>query len=112
MSTNHCVVEITDSKKFDFILSNYQNKLIVVDFTATWCGPCQRIKPYFHECSNLYKDKCLCLSVDVDKFPELTKKYNVEAMPTFLCFLNQKKVHEIVGMDKQGLQKVFLQYSM
>ena len=73
MSTKHCVVEITDSKKFDFILSNYQNKLIVVDFTASWCGPCQRIKPYFHECSNLYKDKCLCLSVDVDKFPELAK---------------------------------------
>ena len=88
------------------------DKYILLFFTASWCGPCKRIKPFFHECSVKYKEKCLCLSVDVDKFPELVKRYNIEAMPTFLCFMNKKKVHEIVGMDLQGLNKIFLQYSI
>ena len=88
MPSQHSVVEITDAKKFEFILEHYGDKLIVVDFTASWCGPCQKIKPFFHECSNLYKKTSLCLSVDVDKFPELTSKYKIEAMPTFLCFKN------------------------
>ena len=95
-------------------LKNYlKNKgVVIVKVSATWCGPCKRIKPFFHECSVKYKEKCLCLSVDVDKFPELVKRYNIEAMPTFLCFMNKKKVHEIVGMDLQGLNKIFLQYSI
>jgi thiol-disulfide isomerase/thioredoxin len=60
------IVEITSSAQFQEIISNNQGKLIVVDFSATWCGPCQYIKPHFHELPKEYPS-VIFLEVDVDE---------------------------------------------
>ena len=66
---------------------------VLVEFTVDWCQPCQRVSEILHELSEGYGDKIDFFSVDVDKNKALSKKYNVELLPT-LVFLNKGKIIE------------------
>lgn len=56
-------------------------KLMVIDFNATWCGPCKQFAPNFEAVAEKYADKALFYSVDVDQHPELAARYNVQSIP-------------------------------
>lgn len=60
---------------------------MVVDFSATWCPPCQKYKPIFEAVKALYKDKVIFLSVDVDKNPGLASSYKASQIPTTVFLL-------------------------
>lgn len=59
---------------------------LIVDFAATWCPPCQKLKPYFHSLSEEYAGKVKMVSIDVDENKELAAKYEVSSIPTLLYF--------------------------
>jgi len=92
---------VDDHEKFLYYLENY-NGLIVVDFTATWCGPCKNITPYFHELNEKYKN-VLFLKVDVDENEETTQECDINSMPTFQFYKSQNKVGQFSGADKNKL---------
>ncbi len=71
----------------------------IVDFTATWCGPCQRMKPVFHSLAKEFNDKYNFISIDIDENQELANKYQIQAVPTFV-FLDAdgKEGNRITGM--------------
>jgi len=71
-------------------------KLVVVDFFATWCGPCKQIAPQFAELSGQHK-KVVFLKVDVDKCPNLAATHGVTSMPTFLFLKGSKVVSKQAG---------------
>ncbi|XP_042422580.1 thioredoxin H2-1-like [Zingiber officinale] len=79
------------------------NKLMVIDFSASWCGPCRMIEPVFREMSNQYTD-AVFLKIDVDELPEVSKQWKVLAMPTFLLVKGGKEVGRIVGVQKDKLE--------
>eukprot|EP00249_Psilotum_nudum_P034678 c54055_g1_i1 orf=133-474(-) len=85
-----------------------QSKLIVVDFTATWCGPCRIMAPFFVELSIKYSD-VVFLKVDVDQLEDVTTQWNVQAMPTFILIKDGEEVGRIVGSDKQELERKLAQ---
>ena len=69
---------------------------VLVDFWATWCGPCQMVGPIIEEISNENKDVKIC-KLDVDKEPEIASKYQVMSIPTMIVFKNGKPVKTSVG---------------
>ncbi len=60
------------------------DKLVVVDFNATWCGPCKQFAPNFQAVAKKYADRAIFYSVDVDQHPELATRYNVQSIPMVL----------------------------
>ncbi|PIA52832.1 hypothetical protein AQUCO_01000599v1 [Aquilegia coerulea] len=79
-------------------------KLIVVDFTATWCGPCKTMSPVFDELANKNPNG-IFLKVDVDKLQSVAIDWNVNAMPTFLFLKEGETVGKVVGANKVELQR-------
>ncbi len=64
----------------------------VLEFSATWCGPCQRQKPIYEEAIKKYGDRIDMQSIDVDENRELTDRYHVESIPTFIFIDGYGKV--------------------
>lgn len=79
-------------------------KLVVVDFFATWCGPCQRIAPVFEQLARKYP-KAVFVKVDVDKCQETAASNGVTAMPTFMFFRNKTKIDTLRGADAGSLEE-------
>ena len=100
------IKKVEDNGELDDIIKNNLEKLIVVDFFATWCGPCVRIAPKLEEMSKSddYKDRVLFLKVDVDAASEISEKYKIQAMPTFILFKEGSKVDEMMGANEVKLK--------
>ncbi|PWZ12878.1 Thioredoxin H-type [Zea mays] len=105
MASEQGVVIACHSKaEFDAHMTKAQEagKLVVIDFTAAWCGPCRAIAPLFVEHAKKFT-QVVFLKVDVDEVKEVTAAYEVEAMPTFHFVKNGKTVATIVGAKKDEL---------
>ena len=70
---------------------------VLVDFWATWCGPCKMIAPIVKEIADEYDGKILVGKVNVDEEPDLTMQYNVSSIPTLMVFKNGQLVIKAVG---------------
>ncbi|KAJ0259190.1 Thioredoxin domain-containing protein [Hirschfeldia incana] len=81
------------------------NQLLVIDFYASWCGPCKFIEPAVIAMAvNKFTDVSF-VKVDVDELPDVAKEFNVDAMPTFVLVKNGKEVDRIVGAKKDELEE-------
>ena len=79
-----------------------QTGCTVIDFFATWCGPCKHIAPKSEELSKLFPSVTF-LKVDVDESQELTEAFNIRAMPTFVFLKDGKQIAQIEGADLKGI---------
>lgn len=70
---------------------------VLVDFWATWCGPCKMIAPIVKEIADEYDGKILVGKVNVDEEPDLTMQYNVSSIPTLMVFKNGQLANKAVG---------------
>lgn len=70
---------------------------VVVDFFATWCGPCKMIAPFLEQLSDEFDGKAKIVKVDVDQAKETAASYNVRSVPTLLFFKNGEIVDKVVG---------------
>lgn len=75
---------------------------IVLDFSATWCGPCKKIAPFIEELANEYEGRVVIGKVDVDENDELTSKYGIRNVPTVLFMKNGEVVNKHVGVAKKA----------
>ena len=78
------------------------DKLVLVDFWATWCGPCQMIAPVIEEIAKECSDKVKVGKVNVDDNQELAIKYGVMSIPTLLFFKNGNLVNTVVGFHSKS----------
>ncbi|XP_054787461.1 thioredoxin Y1, chloroplastic [Prosopis cineraria] len=81
---------------FDDLLANSE-KPILVDFYATWCGPCQFMVPILNEVSTRLIDKIQIVKIDTEKYPSIADKYRIEALPTFIIFKDGKPIDRFEG---------------
>ena len=97
------MAKIINSNEF---VENVENSkgIAVVDFFATWCGPCKMLAPVFEETSNEMGDKAKFFKVDVDKSGNVAQKYGISAVPTMIIFKDGKPVENLAGfMPKQNI---------
>jgi thioredoxin 1 len=103
--------ELTQNNELALELRNsHPNQLVVVDFYATWCGPCIAIAPFYHQLS-VNHPGVLFLKCDVDKCSDTARDFRVSAMPTFVFFKGNVELERIRGADKVQLENKVKQYS-
>ena len=73
------------------------DKLVVIDFFATWCVPCKMLIPIFQSLSKEMSDKVYFAKVDIDRSLEITQEYKIVSISTMIIFKNGKEVERIVG---------------
>ncbi len=96
---------ITTCNSIEQFKEGIKKELLIVDFFATWCGPCKMMEPVFEELVNDLKDLEV-LKVDVDKYNEIAREYQVMSIPTIIVFKNGNVVDSKVGyMPKELLVK-------
>jgi len=101
------VREVGDLDELNKIIGESGSTLIVIDFHATWCGPCKVIGPKFVQLAEAKGDKLVALKVDVDDADDIAAKYNIQAMPTFIFIKNGAQVDEMKGANEGQLtQKI------
>ncbi len=66
------------------------DKPVLVDFYATWCGPCQFMVPILNEVSATLKGQIQVVKIDTEIYPCIANKYRIEALPTFILFKDGK----------------------
>ncbi|KAJ8451966.1 hypothetical protein Cgig2_007449 [Carnegiea gigantea] len=84
--------------------ANESKKLMVVDFTASWCGPCRFIAPFLAELAKKFP-QVIFVKVDVDELKQIASDWAIEAMPTFMFLRDGKIVDQVVGAKRDELQQ-------
>jgi len=108
-STLHLVLRLRGgvnmlATKADFDKAIAEDKLTVVDFTASWCGPCQRIAPVFAKLAEELPD-IQFVKVDVDENEETAAACGIQAMPTFQFYKKGEKVFEFSGASEEKIRE-------
>lgn len=98
------VIELSDTDFQRFIQNN--DLPIVVDFWASWCGPCQNFAPVFQQTSVQYKDKIRFVKVNTELAQQTPSMYGIRSIPSLLAFKNGKEVTRQAGaMDQTNLTR-------
>ena len=96
------MAQIATNTNFDGLLES--EKLVIVDFWATWCGPCRMLSPLLDEVEEEMADKVTVVKVNVDDADEIAYRYRIMSIPTLIFFKDGKMVDRTVGaMPKNAL---------
>jgi thioredoxin 1 len=100
----NAILEVTDQNFDQDVLKS--DKPVLVDFWATWCGPCRAIAPIVEELANEYQGKVKVAKMDVDRNQATPMRYHVLSIPTLLVFKDGQVKEQIVGyVPKEHIQK-------
>ncbi|RGP60125.1 hypothetical protein FLONG3_10993 [Fusarium longipes] len=103
--SEHLVV-ISSKSEFDSLLRS--SRIVVADFYADWCGPCKQIAPIYEAlASKLSRPKLVTFAkINSDEQTDLSREYNVSALPTFLIFRDRKEIDKVQGADPHKLKAI------
>lgn len=85
-----------------------ENKYVVADFWATWCGPCRMLAPVLDSLSEKYADKAVFVKVDVDDNEEAARKYGISSIPNVFVIENGKVKDNNLGFVPEASMEAFL----
>jgi thioredoxin 1 len=91
-------------------LIEQENRLIVIDFFAEWCGPCKRIAPEIANLQSTYFDRILVLKIDVDQCDDITAQFKIKSMPTILFIKNQTILDSVIGANMEMIHQKIATY--
>jgi thioredoxin 1 len=88
-------VTVTDSSFTEDVLQS--DKPVLVDFWATWCGPCRMVAPVLEEIASEHAEKITIAKLDIDANPGIARDYQIMSVPTMIVFQGGRPVKQIVG---------------
>lgn len=98
------------STTFDTIIKS--ENLVLIDFSAIWCGPCKTLAPILKQVKDSLRDRITILKIDVDKNQQLASKYQVRGVPTMILFQNGKQLWRQSGvLSKEEIIKIIIEKS-
>jgi len=92
-------VDISDNQFQDEVIE--ANVPVLVDFWASWCGPCRMVAPVLEEMAQEYQDRLKVVKVNVDENPDTASRYSVMSIPTMILFKNGEVLETLVGVRKK-----------
>ena len=96
-----------NSQNFEALIASGQP--VVVDFWATWCGPCQMVGPFIEELAHEYEGRVVVGKCDVDQDSDLPGQFNVRNIPTILFFKDGQLAKKLVGAQSKEVLKAALE---
>jgi thioredoxin 1 len=98
-------VELSDSTFEDQVIKS--ETPVLVDFWASWCGPCRMLAPVVEDIASSYAGRLKVGKVNVDENQEITMKYGIRSIPTLILFKDGKAVEQIIGaVPKSEIERV------
>ena len=98
------IIEITNDNFIDEVLK--EDKIVLADFNASWCGPCRMLTPILQELAE-ESDEYKIVSINIDDEEELREKYNVSSIPCLVVFKDGKEIKRSIGLKpKEEIKKM------
>ncbi len=96
------------SESFASVLAASHERPVLVDFWATWCGPCKAQAPVLDQLASAFGGKAVVAKVDVDDAPDVAASYNVRSIPTLVVLRNGQETARFVGLQSAAALTVAL----
>ena len=93
--TSTTQADYVQSSEFDQLLTS--EKLVVADYTASWCGPCRLVSPLIDQLAREYEGRAKVVKIDIDQNKDNAKKYGIRSIPAVLVFKGGEVVENLVG---------------
>lgn len=100
--------KITSLTEYHNLLNAYKGVAIIIDYSATWCGPCRKISPVFKKISKRYSQN-LFLKIDIDEYATIIPD-DIESLPTFVAMLDGKRLGNVTGANEKELEILVAKY--
>ncbi|CAL9163545.1 unnamed protein product [Musa hybrid cultivar] len=102
---------ITSKESWDqkILEANKDGKIVVANFSASWCGPCRMIAPLYKELSQKYPS-LMFLTIDVDGLMEFSSSWDIRATPTFLFLKDGQQLDKLIGANRPELEKKIIMF--
>jgi thioredoxin len=103
------IVKLHTAEEYKKLIEKYPKKIIVIDFTAVWCGPCRFYAPIFEKVQSEFHEDFIFAKVDVDENQALAMQYQITGVPTTLFVKNGNVLNKGVGAMNYEMLKKYLE---
>lgn len=110
MSSQESLIHVSDKNFEEEIIKS--DKPALVDFWATWCGPCRAIGPLVEELAETYKERVKISKLNVDENPKIAADFGVRSIPTLMLFKDGKVMDTLVGVVSRERLEEFINQSL
>jgi len=102
MNKNTNIIDVTETEFNDQVIEASENKLIVVDFWAPWCGPCKQLTPILEKIISKSGDKITLVKINIDENQQIAAQLRIQSIPTVYAFKNKQIVNAFQGVIPEG----------